>query len=101
MAFQFAMALQFSWPVASILLLTLEVLYNYAQHWRPWQRWLLLLTGITLSAFLPVPYVRAAWSELFDVSLYWAFEVCRPWILAAYLVTLWANRNYLRSASSS
>ncbi|UOQ72188.1 hypothetical protein [Hymenobacter cellulosilyticus] len=101
LAFLFCMAFNFSWPVFFILLLTLGLLRGYGPSWPAWQRWLLLLAGITLSAFLPVPYVRAAWSELLDVSLGWALEVCRPWMLAAYLVTLWSNRKYLRSAFPS
>lgn len=85
----------FSWPAAFILLLTLGLLRGYGQRWAAWQRWGLLLAGITLGAFLPVPWVREAWSELIEVSFSWALLLCRPWILAAYIVTLWANRRYL------
>ncbi|RYU79724.1 hypothetical protein [Hymenobacter persicinus] len=93
------MALRFSWPAFLGLLLTLTLLRTRGRRWPVWQRGLLLL-GLTLAAALPVLHLRAAWSELLDVSLAWSVAVCRPWLVAAYLLTPWLNRRYLRSISS-
>jgi hypothetical protein len=94
------MALRFSWPAFLGLLFTLTLLRTRGRRWPVWQRGLLLLAGLTLAAALPVLHLWMAWSELLDVSLAWSISVCRPWLVAAYLLTPWLNRRYLRSTPS-
>ncbi|TGE22894.1 hypothetical protein [Hymenobacter metallicola] len=95
------LALWLSWPAFLVLFATLAGLRRYGPRRPAWQRWAWLLMGVTLGAFLPVPTLQEAGSEFVDVNWFWALKTCRSWILAAYLVTLWANRSYLRSAFPS